>query len=304
MERAVMHRTATTRRGRARSGGRSGDTTHAPGNSTGKCTQVQPPPRGTLQVLRGDGTSLGSVIVFHCPTGHQMVGSGLLTCAWKESFAEWSSGTPVCKSVIARETFGFKVAVIASIVSCAIILLMSMAFLTCCLLKCVKRREQRRLDRNAQLWLQLRGEDLETVQAAYLGLKGLSNNSGDPRSQPSQAHDNHSFTTPGKPLPHLHLEGSSIVSGPPKPWGSPWITPSYRDLGGGTRELAGVACSVDKDLWTSSTPSCSPWAQVTEAQARATFHTGRTRPTTPASHLHFDMCPDGSKLVNEVSTQV
>lgn len=229
MERAVMHRTATTRRGRARSGGRSGDTTHAPGNSTGKCTQVQPPPRGTLQVLRGDGTSLGSVIVFHCPTGHQMVGSGLLTCAWKESFAEWSSGTPVCKSVIARETFGFKVAVIASIVSCAIILLMSMAFLTCCLLKCVKRREQRRLDRNAQLWLQLRGEDLETVQAAYLGLKGLSNNSGDPRSQPSQAHDNHSFTT---------------------------------DLGGGTRELAGVACSVDKDLWTSSTPSCSPWAQV------------------------------------------
>lgn len=50
------------------------------------------------------------------------------------------------------------------------------------------------LPRNAQLWLQLRGEDLETVQAAYQGLKGLSNNSGDPRSQPSQAHDNHSFT--------------------------------------------------------------------------------------------------------------
>lgn len=51
------------------------------------------------------------------------------------------------------------------------------------------------LPRTAQLWLQLRGEDLETVQAAYLGLKGLSNNnSGDSRSQLSQAHDNHSFT--------------------------------------------------------------------------------------------------------------
>ncbi|KAF6328209.1 sushi domain containing 3 [Rhinolophus ferrumequinum] len=173
--------TATTSRGRGRPGGLSGDATLAPGNSTGKCTQVQPPPRGTLQVLRGDGISVGTVIVFHCPTGHQMVGSGLLTCAWKESFAEWSSGTPVCKSVIAHETFGFKVAVIASIVSCAIILLMSMAFLTCCLLKCVKRREQRRLD---------------------------------------------------------------------------------RDLGEGTRELAGVAHRVDKDLWTPSIPSCSPWAQV------------------------------------------
>ncbi|EFB13651.1 hypothetical protein PANDA_017244, partial [Ailuropoda melanoleuca] len=108
----------------------------------GVCTRVQPPPRGTLQVLRGNGTSVGTVIVFRCPSGHQMVGSGLLTCAWKGSVADWSSVTPVCKSVPPYETFGFKVAVIASIVSCAIILLMSMAFLTCCLMRCMKRSEQ------------------------------------------------------------------------------------------------------------------------------------------------------------------
>ena len=64
----------------------------------GMCVQVQSPSQGTFQVLRGVGTSVGTVIMFHCPSGHQMVGSGLLTCAWKGSIAEWSSGTPTCKS--------------------------------------------------------------------------------------------------------------------------------------------------------------------------------------------------------------
>lgn len=174
--------------------------------------------------------------MFHCPSGHQMVGSGLLTCAWNGSVANWSSGSPVCKAVPPHETFGFKVAVIASIVSCAVILLMSMAFLTCCLLKCVKKGEQRRASRTAQLWYQLRGEDLETVQAAYLGLKGHNyNNSssiggghggggGKPGIQHSQAHDNHSFTT------------------------------DLSDI----REQADVACSVDKDSWTFGMGTPSP----------------------------------------------
>lgn len=65
--------------------------------SLGTCTQLQPPPRGTIQVLRGDGTSMGTMLVFHCPSGHQMLGSGLLTCVWKGNLAEWSSDAPTCK---------------------------------------------------------------------------------------------------------------------------------------------------------------------------------------------------------------
>nr|XP_010965778.1 sushi domain-containing protein 3 [Camelus bactrianus] len=222
-----------------------GDATAAPGNGTGLCVQVQPPPQGTFQVLRGDGTSVGTVIVFHCPSGHQMVGSGLLTCAWKGSVAQWSSGTPMCKTVPPYETFGFKVAVISSIVSCAIILLMSVGFLTCCLMKCVKRSKQRQSDRAAQLWLQLRGEDLETVQAAYLGLKGLNSSGvgGEPRIQPIQAHDNHSFTT---------------------------------DLGEGTRELASMARGMDKDPWAPSGPTSSSHTQVM-------VHTAMPGQSLPAS---------------------
>ncbi|XP_059118961.1 sushi domain-containing protein 3 [Peromyscus eremicus] len=246
-----MRRVFATLRGRARPRGRAGNATPVPGNRTGTCAQLHPPPRGTLQVVRGDGTSLGTVLMFHCPSGHQMVGSGLLTCAWNGSIADWSSGSPVCKAVPPHETFGFKVAVIASIVSCAIILLMSMAFLTCCLLKCVKKNEQHRADRTAQLWYQLRGEDLETVQAAYLGLKGhnYSNSSsigvgrggggghggsssgggggsgsGKPGIRHSQAHDNHSFTT------------------------------DLSDI----REQAGVTRSTDKDPWTLGMGTPSP----------------------------------------------
>uniref|UniRef100_G1Q9J3 Sushi domain containing 3 n=1 Tax=Myotis lucifugus TaxID=59463 RepID=G1Q9J3_MYOLU len=194
-----MRQASETLRGRARPRGHSGDATTAPGNSTGeaRAPKVRPPPRGTLQVLRGDGASVGTVIVFHCPDTRWW-GSGLLACTWKGSVAEWSFRDPLCATVTPHETFGFRVAVIASIVSCAIILLMSMAFLTCCLLKCVKRTEQRAsTDKAAQLWLQLRGEDLETLQATYLGLPGLKNSSGNvgPRGQPGQERGHHSFTT-------------------------------------------------------------------------------------------------------------
>ncbi|XP_020041977.1 sushi domain-containing protein 3 [Castor canadensis] len=246
-----MRGAVATLRDGAKPRGRTGVTTLVPGNRTDTCARLQPPPRGTLQVLRGDGTSVGTVLIFHCPSGHQMMGSGLLTCAWKGSIAHWSSGTPVCKSVPPHETFGFKVAVIASIVSCAIILLMSVAFLTCCLLKCVKRSEQRRSSRTAQLWYQLRGEDLETVQAAYLGLKGHNHNNsssggagGKLGSQASQAHDNHSFAI---------------------------------DLSDGIRELAAVTHNMDP--WSFGPGALSPSCLSSLPCTQPTVHTVNSEPS-------------------------
>ncbi|XP_010598963.2 sushi domain-containing protein 3 [Loxodonta africana] len=258
-----MPRAGATLRRRTRPVVRAANATPAPGNHTGTCSQVKPPPQGTFRVLRGNGTSVGTVLLFQCPSGHQMGGPGLVTCAWKGSVAEWSSGTPVCKSMPLYETFGFRVAVIASIVSCAIILLMSMAFLTCCLMKCVKRTEQQRSDRTAQLWYQLRGKDLETVQAAYLSLKGLNNNNNShPSSHPRlgeaavQAHDNHCFTT---------------------------------DHAKGTRELASMGPSVNKDPWTPAPDALNPSVSSSLPHTQVMVHIESLVQTLPASGPTLEM---------------
>ncbi|XP_028265990.1 uncharacterized protein susd3 [Parambassis ranga] len=115
-----------------------------------QCTPMPLPALGTQKIIQGNGTNVGTVISLQCPAKHKLVGSEF-KCVMSANSTQWEGGT-YCKPMPAYEDYGFRVAVLASIVSSVIILLMSMAFITCCLIDCIKEDKRKKQEREADMW--------------------------------------------------------------------------------------------------------------------------------------------------------
>lgn len=90
------------------------------------------------------------------------------------------------------EIHGFRVAVWASIVSSMIILLMSIAFFTCCLVDCMNKNKKRRMEREQDMW-QLAEDGQHHCYSRYRhSHKGRNNNNNNSQGEVLSAPDSRS----------------------------------------------------------------------------------------------------------------
>ncbi|XP_077403788.1 uncharacterized protein LOC144036771 [Vanacampus margaritifer] len=106
-----------------------------------QCPPLPSPRLGTHIINTGNGRSVGTAISLQCPSKHQLVG-GELKCVMDALSPRWV-GEPSCKPLPLYKDGGFRVAVLASIVSMGIIFIMSLAFITCCILDCVQKNTRK-----------------------------------------------------------------------------------------------------------------------------------------------------------------
>ncbi|XP_074914195.1 uncharacterized protein LOC142045008 [Buteo buteo] len=106
--------------------------TNVRSNISALCTALPPPRHGYYYVDRGSGISVGSVLVYWCQDGFQLVGSQRLSCLRRESASSWSHPPPRCQAAPQPSATGSRAAVAASLLSGAVILALSVSFAVCC----------------------------------------------------------------------------------------------------------------------------------------------------------------------------
>ncbi|XP_041860965.1 sushi domain-containing protein 3 [Melanotaenia boesemani] len=144
------------------------------GHPQAQCTPMPLPALGTQRIIQGNGTNVGTVISLQCPAKHKLVGNEL-TCVLDNNSPHWV-GETYCKPLSPYEDYGFRVAVLASIISSGIILLMSMAFITCCLLDCIKENKRKKEERESDVWHFEEQEQHRDDSRSHYSHKGRNNN--------------------------------------------------------------------------------------------------------------------------------
>ncbi|XP_016125617.1 uncharacterized protein [Sinocyclocheilus grahami] len=124
-------------------------------NNTGlACISVLPPRRGSYYVEHGTGVSVGSMLVFWCKEGYQLVGHEKITCILHAGVPRWSSYLPATLSISIKciprpNDQGLRVALLVSVVSGVVILVMTVCFIVCCCQECMrKKKEKHRMGRS------------------------------------------------------------------------------------------------------------------------------------------------------------
>ncbi|XP_061419141.1 uncharacterized protein LOC133349590 [Lethenteron reissneri] len=117
------------------------------------CPEVAPPLGGWLSLesrneslvgvgAAGGALAPGAVLLFACRAGYRLAGGARITCSLRDGTPTWSDPPPVCQ----EDEMGYRVAVLASVVSGALILVLSTAFVSCCLRsRRLQRQQQRQL---------------------------------------------------------------------------------------------------------------------------------------------------------------
>ncbi|CAN2387194.1 Domain abundant in complement control proteins, partial [Pristimantis euphronides] len=96
------------------------------------CPVLIAPPAGSFHIFEAVERSLGSVALFSCQEGFQLLGRYKLRCEKKGNVLQWSHQEPQCQAIFLTAHKGFRLVVIISLVSCFIIITMLVAFTVCC----------------------------------------------------------------------------------------------------------------------------------------------------------------------------